>query len=668
MKKLLFIFLCVATLGGTASVAQELIHHNAHGPDYSSLSSYEGRWSDEGLVTNTTNSYGIVDGSGNVTTLKSILPGPTGRDLVSNGTAPTLTSGNLTFGGAGRLRHSGASTWNFAHFNATPANLKWTVHIVTKVGTGSDPNAFYGLVGNNGSSGGNKGFSIYFDDRVAGPRNNAIRCQITQGGGNFTFNNTQDNVITPNELCVITVETEIGTTPNSGKQRVWINGRLQSIQVVYTTVGLITTPTLDLEIGGSGNGAGPLVGIIKECIIQSTIETGQVRSAFTQGLMYKYGIYETVFLAEPDPTRTFDIFNTYQAAVGDYYLACSFDQHPIFPYRGVRVFADGTDHTAELTKKASVQKFTNYGQSFATKTVLYDPVGSLAVQDLGGGYANSGRHFTFMDIHTASGGASTSPHYAFMSYTDDDYDSQTLVDITSLLPSDGLDTWRFYGNLIENNGYLMFPFYKLDDEGDTNPSAIYLLRIASTLDPSILGNWAVHTIYAPTASPYLNETTIIALNDNTILALARNDVTFEYTQFISTDNGVNWTNQGDCSFGETLAFAGPCRLNTFSLAGTKVIVCYYPDRNAPSLKAVYAKASDIIASGVSGWNLSTKTTLLSGTGRRLHYGDYFHPNGNFNAIGMSAYEKSPLDLSNNDLVTFVVLSTHYATVKTALGL
>lgn len=641
------------------------------GPNYASLSNVELIVDATGLTVGATNDYGTVDGSGNVTNLKSLTPGPTGRDFPSNGTAPTLSNGAIVFGGSGRLRHATASTWNFMHFNATAANLKWTVHAVVKFGTSSNPDAPYGLIGNNGSSGANKGISIVFDDRSSVSLSNAFRGIISQGGGNFTFNNTQQDVITPNEFCVVTVETELSTASNFYKQRVWINNRFQSIDVVYTTTALVTTPTFGLEIGGAGNGVFSLVGSIKEIVIQSGIESGLTRTAFINGLIVKHQIGVTAFLAPPDTTQTLDIYNTYQGAVGDYYLSCSLDQHPNFPYQGVRVFTDGVDHAYDIGKEISVQKFTQYGLSYSAKSAMYTPAGSLSVQDYGGGYANSGRHFSFFDVHTVNGAAFEPPHYAIMVYTDDDYDTKTTVDITSLMPSDGLDAWRMYGNLIENGGYLMFPFNKFDSETtsglDLDPSAVYLLRISNDANPSTLGNWSVITIYPPTAGAYISEPTIIALDLSTLLCLCRNETTKEYTQFISTDNGVNWTNQGDCSFGETFSTAGPCRLTGFTLVTTPVIACWYADRSVPSLKVIYAKASDLISSGVSGWNTGTKTTVIN-SGRRPHYGDFMHPNGNFDALMLSAYEKNPLDLSNNDLITAVLPSTHYSTVKTALGL
>lgn len=630
------------------------------GPDYTSLSNVELIVDATGLTVGATNDYGTVDGSGNVTNLKSLTPGPTGRDFPSNGTAPTLSNGAMVFGGSGRLRHATASTWNFMHFNATPANMKYTIHIVAAPGTSSNPDAAYGFLGNNAASFANKGFSLWFDDRSSLSRNEACHFIIGQGGGNITFNNRQDLVIVPNKLQVITIEVELSHT-NAYKQRTYINGALQSMVVTYTTTAMVTTPTFSLDIGGTGNGVLNYVGSIREIVIQSTVETGDIRTRFINGLIVKHSVPVDVFSPTVDTTQTIAIYDTYQEAVGKYYLEACLDQHPSNRYIVVGYFADGEDHYngTDTGRKVSFRKSTNYGLSWGAKADLYDAPGSLLILGVGGGYANSGRLHVFTDQHGTSGSSVTTPHSVIYIYSDDDGATTTTVDLTAVINFDGLATVRVHGNMIDNFGALMIPYYTQTDEGVVTQSGNYLLR---STDGGL--NWTSVTVRAK-GTDYINESTIIALDNTRVMQLSRNEVTKEWTQYLSSDNGLTWSLVGQVTFGESLTTAGPLKLVKFRIESTDVIAAYYCNRDNSTVKVSYATAAALISSGTSAWISST--TLIN-TGRRPHYFDVIHPTGNMDAIMLSPYEKNPLDLSNNDLITAVLPSTHYSTVKTALGL
>src|SRR5687767_14965492 len=134
-------------------------------PDYAGMSNVVFHGRADGLAINTTNSFGVVDVSGNVT--KWISVDTTTHEFDSNGTAPTLTGTEIdaaiVFGGAGRLRHNGlSSVFNNFHFRASINDLKWTIHAVVKFGTTSDPNAIYGLFGNNAGGSTSKGINGNF--------------------------------------------------------------------------------------------------------------------------------------------------------------------------------------------------------------------------------------------------------------------------------------------------------------------------------------------------------------------------------------------------------------------------------------------------------------------------------------------------------------------------
>src|SRR3972149_5599406 len=153
-------------------------------PDYAGMSNVVFHGRADGLVVNTTNSFGVVDVSGNVTKLISV--DTTTHEFDSNGTAPTLTGTGIdaaiVFGGAGRLRHNGAnSVFNNFHYRASINDLKWTIHGIVKFGTTSNPDAVYGLFGNNGGASGSKGINGNFDDRASVNLNENFSFGITRG-------------------------------------------------------------------------------------------------------------------------------------------------------------------------------------------------------------------------------------------------------------------------------------------------------------------------------------------------------------------------------------------------------------------------------------------------------------------------------------------------------
>lgn len=630
-------------------------------PDYASLSNLELYVDYTGLVVGTTNDYGVVDGAGNVTTLKSVSPSPLTRDFSNVGTAPTLTADGIVFGGSGTLRAGVASkTWaNFLHYAASVSNIKSVVHAVVKFGTTSDPNNAYGLFGNNASASANKGLSVFYDDRVSIPRNNGIASFMSNGNWQM-INAYQDNIVTPNQFCVIRVETKWHTSAFM-RQRIFVNEQLFWTNITSNGSNVVTTPTYDLEIGGVGNGVLPAVLTLKELLIQSSVDDQETYATFTQALLNKYNITAPSVLSTVSTNNTLTIYDTYQEAVGKYYLSAGLDQHPTKKYLVLGAFLDGVDHLADAGKKLSLRRSFDYGLTWEARTDIYDPAGDTCAQDLSSGFSANGRHHVFTDTHVVVGASFTPPHKIIYLYSDDEGVTYTTVDISSIIPVDDLLSFRTYGDVIENTSVLMTCGYRVTDEGSSANSERFILR---STDGG--ANWTY--LQVERSAGYINEGSLIALDGTTIILICRNEVTKEWTQYKSSDNGLTWVNQGDLSFGETIGNPGPVRLTKFKIDATDVIACYYLDRDLELVKVIYGTADGIKTNGLAGWIIGTKTTVLSGTSRIAHYGDYLHPMGNFNAIMLSAYEKEVTDFSNNDLITALVPSTQYATVKTALGL
>lgn len=628
-------------------------------PNYGSLSNIELLVDFTGLVVGTTNDYGTVDGSGNITTLKSLAPGPTGRDFTSGGTAPTLSGGAGVFGGAGYFTNTVKATWNFLHFNATLANLKHTIHFVAKLANALNPNSFLGILGNTGGSSASKGIHLFYDDRVAFNFKDGFQFGIVRGTSTqFISSVTEGNTALTNRWAVYTFETDI-SNPTETKLKIYVNGDLIGYLINYVNnTSPQTTSTHDLQIGAGGNNVAPLVGSIKELVIQSRVESAGIRSAFIQGLISKHQISTT-------NDQVFSVFQ--RLSESRYYLSTVLDQNPTDSNTILCVFTDGVDHVYESGKKLSLMKSTDKGLTFASKVTVYDPVNPSAIQDLAGGYDSNGKFHLFTPIITSGSAGSLAGHKLIYMHSTDNGSNWTTVDLTSIMPGAGVDISFPIAKMIENNGVLMATFYTQDDQGDTNPSAIYVLR-----STDYGANWSVVNV-KPSDATYRNESTLIACSSTHLKLIARDEVTSEWHQYASTDNGLTWASDGALTFGETMTLAGPASLEKFQINGQDVIVCYYPDRAVNILKAVYATPANLISSGVSGWNLDTKTTIKrlnqSGT-YHLHYGSVCHYDNDFNAIGAYPYDPYPTSGAGvvNEMWFFKVPTWHYSTVKTALGL
>lgn len=632
-------------------------------PNYAGLTGvvFHGRY--EGLVTNTTNDYGVVDASGNVTKLKSVTPHATGVEFDSNGTAPTLGGTGIVFGGAGRLRHNGVSSvFNNFHFRSSIASLKWAVHGVFKVGNTDNPDAIYAIFGNNGTSSVNKGISGVYDDRSSSSLNNSIQISITRGTTqSFITLSSNTNIFTPNRFLDVWIQVD-KSLDQENQIKVFINGFRFVVSNRVDSSTMVTTPTYAMEIGSAGNAVGPAIMTLKEITFQDALNTDSFRQQFITDRMFKYGLIAFPNIVDGiQMSSDWNLVNVLDE--NRYYLNCHLCQKPSNDNIIVSIFTDGVAHLYDANKKISLRASSDKGRTWGAKSTIFDPVGAEALQDVSAGYDSSGRLHLLCDTHTSLSVGAT--HKLYYMYSDNDGSSwSTPSDITSVLPSDGLLTFRTYCNIIDNNGALMLGIYKVTDEGTTTNSARYLLR--STNGGA---NWTAITIQALGAT-YRNECAIVGLSSTVVLVVTRDESTLEWYQSISTDNGLTWTNQGALDFGETITpLAGPVRLKQFLINGTAVVACYYIDRGKDLFKVIYGKVSDLISSGISGWNLASKFTIHQGSGEHLHYGDVCHYDNNFKALAMYVIDTYPIvGGTENELYTIDVPTFHYPFVKSALGL
>ena len=170
---------------------------------------------------------------------------------------------------------SGGLSWgdfaaDYLSVAASTATLKW-IHSATtfgfaalvRCGTAADPNAAYIIVGNSGATAISHGFSIFYDDRASVSYSNAFRADVSRGDGSgqFLFNWTLQNAITPNTDKIIYVN----RLANS------LDGYVENVFSV-TDTPISGTPSTsnasyDLQVGAS-NGILPFVGRIYGLILR----------------------------------------------------------------------------------------------------------------------------------------------------------------------------------------------------------------------------------------------------------------------------------------------------------------------------------------------------------------------------------------------------------------
>jgi hypothetical protein len=658
----LFLF-CVSLIPGIAqranfflSTSSSQIPLPSSAPDYALLSNVAAIWDATGLVANSNNSYGQVTSANNIGAAgwKSIAPGPTGRDMLPINVRGT---GNLSIqmvgevpvinsNGYASLRNTGGSAnFNFLHYNATFANLKWTIHMLVRPGFGSDPGEVYGIIGNNGRTGSNKGINVTYDDRDGISISDRLNHNISKGSAGFISTSADNDKITPNVWQVLTLEFD-GALTAANRMQARINGVSVPITVTSASTAVVTTPTYDLELFANGNLVAPMSGQMSHCIIQSRVESTAVRDAFIESMLPWQA-----YLEENKSTSVnnrLQVYNTLADDLTKYYFTVSMDQNPTAPNTLLQLYTQGTDHLPDAAKKLCYRKSTDYGTTWSAQSDIKDPVGNLCVQSCHGMYTSTGR-FSVLSNEVTAGAVDWLPQYLQYTYSDDNGSTWNFVDLTSLWPSDGSTAIQTIGQGVVNNGYIMHPFftYPKASPADITSNGVYVLRIAEGADPAGLGNWSVITI-KPYGLGFISELSLAALTANDIYGIGRNEQTKEFTVYTSSDNGLLFTDRGDLPLGESFTFGGtPGNIRIYG----NNVAFYYPDRPNLLLKVVYSTKAALLSDPIGGWNLSTKSTIVPDL---LQGGAFVHPYGSKFAIGFSAKEPFPQTLTENKLITYYI--------------
>jgi hypothetical protein len=164
--------------------------------------------------------------------------------------------------------------------------------------------------------------------------------------------------------------------------------------------------------------------------------------------------------------------------------------------------------------------------------------------------------------------------------------------------------FSFYGpmNVIAGDS-LMLSWYGYTASGN------YSNYIIKSGDDGV--TWPTQITVSSSSSLLLTEPSYCYLGGSAIVGIIRDDSGPSlYEQFISTDNGNTWTDQGKVSFG---AVSTPAWLASYAgLSGKREVVAYH--RNGTEIRAIYASSRDLINVGETAWDANSLTTLATGVG------------------------------------------------------
>lgn len=165
------------------------------------------------------------------------------------------------------------------------------VFAVARFGTGSNPNAAYGLIGNDiGSL--DIGFFITYDDRAAQSVNNAIQHTILNGngfGGNEVCKNVSDNVCTANTWHIIDVAGDANASA-AARSGISVDDGTVAANNALSNSTSGSDSTNDLVVGAIGGTVLRLTGNIAELFIYNQAVSVGDRTGLIDYLQAKWAL------------------------------------------------------------------------------------------------------------------------------------------------------------------------------------------------------------------------------------------------------------------------------------------------------------------------------------------------------------------------------------------
>ena len=223
-----------------------------------------------------------------------------GRDFLQTTAAnqpAIITSGTvLRDNGEVSLRFDGSNDWmeipsSTAMFNFIHDGGDATIFSVQRFGSAANPNAVYIFLDNTAASGGNRGVSLFYDDRLSAPRNNA-HVVIVGAGNTAAASMAVLDSIPPNDIGLLYNKIDANNATAANRIRGGINGGADYGINITTTSPSLLDATFNLTLGATGavTKASFLLGAVQEIIIYNADQSSN-RAAIETNINNFYNIY-----------------------------------------------------------------------------------------------------------------------------------------------------------------------------------------------------------------------------------------------------------------------------------------------------------------------------------------------------------------------------------------
>lgn len=181
----------------------------------------------KGLVTNTNNAHGTVNGSNGITEIQNISPADNTNGFASAGTAPLLNGSKRgVYIQTGYHTFTFGNTYKDIHYEATASNYKRTFILAVKP---NDTNSSYGLLGNSGFFANNSGFDILLFTSGTDRR---IAFMLMNETGTPAVQSWTGHVLTFGAWVVITIEVDLALANGSGRVKIYQDTTLETMDLV----------------------------------------------------------------------------------------------------------------------------------------------------------------------------------------------------------------------------------------------------------------------------------------------------------------------------------------------------------------------------------------------------------------------------------------------------
>lgn len=192
----------------------------------------------------------------------------------SGSTAPATgvsTQNNLNvldFEGDYLTSSSVVDTWSVLHNGS-----QYAVFFVFQAGITANPNIYYGLIGNNaGSTDGNAGVALWWDNRTSLSRSDELRFLVGNGSTNLETRKVFDggsgtDAVPANTMGCCGIQVDLTNATASSRALFRVNGSSVTGDNTQLSVPSESEPLYALQLGAIGNGVGLLTGKIAEVVI-----------------------------------------------------------------------------------------------------------------------------------------------------------------------------------------------------------------------------------------------------------------------------------------------------------------------------------------------------------------------------------------------------------------